>query len=46
MFVAICSDGSYSRFLISPKGECIQDQSQQFLEVSEDGLNLIGATAN
>jgi hypothetical protein len=43
---ALCSDGSYSRFLITPKGECIQDQSRQFLEVGEDGLNLTGATAN
>jgi hypothetical protein len=43
---ALCSDGSYSRFLITPKGECLQDQSRQFLEVGEDGLNLIGAIAN
>jgi len=32
-------------FLITPKGECIQDQSRQFLEVGEDGLNIIGAMA-
>jgi len=43
--IALCSDGSYSRFLITPKGECIQDQSRQFLEVGEDGLNIIGAMA-
>ncbi|CAF0728524.1 unnamed protein product [Didymodactylos carnosus] len=35
--IALCSDGSYSRFLITPKGECIQDQYTQFLEVGEDG---------
>ncbi|CAF1605090.1 unnamed protein product [Didymodactylos carnosus] len=35
--ITLCSDGSYSRFLITPKGECIQDQSRQFLEVGEDG---------
>jgi len=44
--IAICSDGSYSRFLITPKGECIQDQSRQFLEVGEDGSNTNGATSN
>lgn len=44
-FAALCSDGSYSRFLITPKGECIQDQCRQFLEVGEDGSNLTGATA-
>ncbi|CAF3524801.1 unnamed protein product [Rotaria socialis] len=43
--IALCSDGSYSRFLITPKGECIQDQCRQFLEVGEDGSSLIGATA-
>ena len=42
--IALCSDGSYSRFLITPKGECVQDQCRQFLEVDEDGSNLTGAT--
>lgn len=35
-FLVICADGCYYKFVFNLKGECVREQSAQFLEMTDD----------